>query len=255
MRESFVIHAEYIEDLPEEYKNTYLHYIYNYGIFDEEPAGLEGFEKSIWIKIKRRIDQDRIAYEERKEKNRKRQEEWRKNQGLAKNNSVNTEPVETVSSATPSQTEYSKQIFNIFREASLPCAKNNEISFLQSDFMNGLSFIHKSEELKGIHSDDVLEACRNYVTVLEDPECYLTQKLSFYSLVKSKFFYSLLPANFDKENFRNYKNKTGTSATTEKKWYEEKPCPSCNAKKVVWSNTHNNYQCECCKKIFKIGEF
>ena len=32
MRESFVLHAEYIEDLPQEYKMKFLGFIYNYGI-------------------------------------------------------------------------------------------------------------------------------------------------------------------------------------------------------------------------------
>lgn len=260
MRESFVIHAEYIEDLPDECKITYLQYIYNYGIFDEEPKNLKGFENSIWIKIKRRIDQDRMAYEERKEKNRRRQEEWRKKKEAEE---PATETVSTGSEnvpyiCTPSQTELSKIIFNIFSKAGLPCNKNNEISFLQSDFALGLNEIHKAPELKGLHSDDIIKACENYVAVLEDPETYVTSKMSFLKLVQSKLFYNLLPANYDKTNFVSYKNnqKTTTPASTasSKKWYEETPCPSCKEKKVVWSNSHNYYRCECCGHTYKIGE-
>lgn len=253
MRESFVIHAEYIEDLPEDFKDTYLHYIYNYGIYDSEPAGLEGFEKSIWIKIKRRIDQDRNAYEERKKKNRKRQEEWRKKQGLVEE--AVSEPSEVPSKLTPSQTEYSKQIFNVFKNAGLPCNKNNEISFMMQDFANGLSYIHKTPELKSVHSSDIIEACKNYVTVLNDSSCYITAKLSFFALVKSKFFYNLLPANFDKGNFKNFKKSDDKEQKESEIWYEEKPCSKCGQNRVIWHNDLSKYICESCHKVFTIGEF
>lgn len=66
MRESFVIHNEYIEDLPEESKGEFLLYIYNYGIKGEEP-NLDGFAKTIWVKIKRRIDFDFEEWKKSKE--------------------------------------------------------------------------------------------------------------------------------------------------------------------------------------------
>lgn len=62
MRESFVLHAEYIEDLPEELKGAFLSYIYEYGINEIEPE-LSGLELTVWLKIKRRIDDDVSAYE------------------------------------------------------------------------------------------------------------------------------------------------------------------------------------------------
>ena len=62
MRESFVVHAEYIEDLPEEMKGKFLRYVYEYGIKGIEPE-LAGLEKTVWVKIKRRIDDDVSAFE------------------------------------------------------------------------------------------------------------------------------------------------------------------------------------------------
>ncbi len=62
MRESFVLHAEYIEDLPEDLKGAFLRYIYEYGINETEPE-LSGLELTVWLKIKRRIDDDVQAYE------------------------------------------------------------------------------------------------------------------------------------------------------------------------------------------------
>ncbi len=61
MKDSFVIHSEYIEDLPEENKPEYLMYIYNYGCKGIEPE-LTGLALTVWIKIKRRIDEDEEAY-------------------------------------------------------------------------------------------------------------------------------------------------------------------------------------------------
>ena len=64
MRESFVFHSEYIADLPEEYKATFAMYTINYGLNNEEPAIAEGtLEQALWIKIARRIDQEREKYE------------------------------------------------------------------------------------------------------------------------------------------------------------------------------------------------
>ena len=64
MRESFVVHAEYIEDLPEELKTTFLRYVYDYGINSIEP-NLSGLELTVWLKIKHRIDKDTAAYDRR----------------------------------------------------------------------------------------------------------------------------------------------------------------------------------------------
>ena len=63
-RESFVIHAEYIDDLPDEYKGDFLMYIYDYGINGNAPE-LAGLENAIWLKIKRRIDADTSTYDKK----------------------------------------------------------------------------------------------------------------------------------------------------------------------------------------------
>lgn len=63
MRESFVIHTEYIEDLPEENKAEFLLYIYEYGAKGIVPE-LKGFANTVWLKIQRRIDADIEQYED-----------------------------------------------------------------------------------------------------------------------------------------------------------------------------------------------
>lgn len=104
---------------------------------------------------------------------------------------------------SPPQTEYSKKIFEIFKNARLPCAKENEISFLQTDFKNAISAIHRKEELQNVHSDDIIQACRNFTDIYSNPDTYcgFRQKIGFYQLVQKQWFYDLLPANFDKNRF------------------------------------------------------
>ena len=63
MRESFVFHAEYIEDLPDDYKAAFIVYTVNYGLNGEEPPlSYETLEYSLWKKIARRIDAESEKY-------------------------------------------------------------------------------------------------------------------------------------------------------------------------------------------------
>lgn len=69
MRESFVFHAEYIADLPDEYKPEFMQATINYGLYDENSPFKDGtLEMALWVKIARRIDQEREKYERVKEK-------------------------------------------------------------------------------------------------------------------------------------------------------------------------------------------
>lgn len=120
---------------------------------------------------------------------------------------------------SPPQTEYSKKIFEIFKNARLPCAKENEISFLQTDFKNAISAIHRKEEFQNVHSDDIIQACRNFTDIYANPDTYcgFRQKIGFYQLVQKQWFYDLLPANFDKNRFlvRKADNQEETQRTPE----------------------------------------
>ena len=69
MRESFVFHAEYIADLPDDYKAEFMQATINYGLYGENPQFKDGtLEMALWAKIARRIDQEREKYERVKEK-------------------------------------------------------------------------------------------------------------------------------------------------------------------------------------------
>lgn len=172
--------------------------------------------------------------------------------------SVSDSKTPTPSTMSKQQENYSKKVFQIFKEAGLPCAKENEISFLQTDFKNAISFIHKSDELKNFTSADIIAACKNYISVLNDTDCYFKQKLNFFGLVKSKIFYDLLPNNFDINNFKRFKDKgisAGETEKPEKKVFASKPCPACGGTKVWWSQKAESYICDDCQKKFGFDEY
>lgn len=95
--------------------------------------------------------------------------------------------------------EYSKQVFDIFKEAGLPCCNKNEITFLQRDFAEGIGYLHRN--VPGLHSNEVLEACRNYVLVTKQNNAWFTGRYNFEKFAKLKNFKDFLPDNFRLENF------------------------------------------------------
>jgi len=183
------------------------------------------------------------------------------------NDNVNVNGNANIENCAPSfftgnQTNYSKQIFELFKNAGLPCARNNEISFLQTDFANAMRYLHSTPEFTNLHSNDCIQAVKNYIEVLKDNTCYVSQKMNFVSLVKSKLFYNLLPSNFVIENYKNYKNidSNGNSIPTEerdengqKKLFEV--CPKCKLKKIWYSNALQKFTCDNCHHVMKWEEF
>lgn len=64
MRESFVFHAEYIDDLPSQYKAEFMQYTVDYGLYGKTPPLSDyTLESALWAKIKRRIDKEAEKYE------------------------------------------------------------------------------------------------------------------------------------------------------------------------------------------------
>lgn len=81
MKESFVFHLEYIDDLPQEYKGKFTQYTVEYGLYGKNPPiQKETLEYSLWVKIARRIDAESSKYQEvserRKEAAKKRYEKY-----------------------------------------------------------------------------------------------------------------------------------------------------------------------------------
>ena len=64
MRESFIFHADYIDDLPPQHKAEFMQYTIDYGLYDKTPPlSADMLEYALWAKIKRRIDTEAEKYE------------------------------------------------------------------------------------------------------------------------------------------------------------------------------------------------
>lgn len=64
MRESFVFHLDYIDDLPPQYKAEFMQYTVDYGLYGKTPPlSDDTLESALWAKIKRRIDTEAGKYE------------------------------------------------------------------------------------------------------------------------------------------------------------------------------------------------
>lgn len=226
-KDSFLIHTEYIEDLPEENKADFLLYIYDYGSKGIEPA-LEGFAKTIWTKIKRRMDSDEESYEKRLNNLRKNKtspgaESTSNRHRIEPESTPNRDRVDGVSvyvydsvsdsvsefesesvsdgafapPLSPAQEDFSKQAFEIFKDAGLPCCEGNYLSFLQRDFKLGLPY------LRGYSTREALEACQNYASIFQKSTTdafWRKQKVAFDKFCERKIR-DFLPGNFVPEKY------------------------------------------------------
>ena len=274
-RESFIFHMEYIEGVPEELEAQYAMYAINYARYGKEPELTDWRDIRMWNKTKQRIDEEAEKYEKRCSnlKNHKKTD----TESTPSRDRIETEsateneqssgvyvseyefvnefenesdfdsdaPKVPVKESLPLQA-YAQKIFDIFKNAGLPCAKGNFISFLQRDFKNGMAYIHKN--IGNIHSDDVIGACENYAKTVNDLRSFITGKYSFERFVAFKNFIDYLPANYQPENFIDRKAQGGTSPPVAKKWQEE--CPDCKAKALEYSNTLEKYVCNNCGNVY-----
>lgn len=62
MRESFIFHFEYIEDIPEELQPTYVMYVINYARYGEEPTFDDWRDQRMWNRTKARMDEEASRY-------------------------------------------------------------------------------------------------------------------------------------------------------------------------------------------------
>ncbi len=147
------------------------------------------------------------------------------------------------------QNEYAKQVFDVFKNNSLPCSPF--VQFLQGDFMRALRTLHSRYKDYSLSSSDVIQACKNYVAVLNDPGDYFDRAMPFDRFVEHPSFKDFLPNAFVKSNWRRFSKdasaptppKTETPPATEN-------CPTCNKKTLVWLDEKQVYSCEHCKQKF-----
>lgn len=236
---------ESLKDLPDEQQLKFYRAITEYALDDTEPD-FTGLEKSLFTQIKFSLDEAKRRYEESrlngKKGGRPRKEEEKsieetekeeekkpplktekppffekkpplKTENLNENVYVDVyvDENENLNSSTLSQElkpqKYAQEVFDLFEKNNLPCCNKNFISFLQKDFKFALEYIHNADELRGIHSEDVIQAVKNYITVLKNKNTYLKNKYTFDRLVKIKNFKDFLPDNFVFENFTAWDKK------------------------------------------------
>lgn len=277
MRESFVFHSEFIDDLPEEYRLKFMTFAVNYGIYGIEPE-TEGLEEALWKKIKRRIDTDIETYEQKKNarsaagkkhkgnqysrqkelENRDKESElslFPEDEGgngeEDETKKTSREEERTLSVSEP-QSKMAKQIHEVFERNNLPCSPF--IGFLSGEFKRGISYIHRKLAEYRLTSEDIVKACENYASVVNDKNDFYDIRLSFDRFVESQKFLDFLPSAFVKENWRKWevKNKEAETEKTEEegfvKWADV--CPDCRKRELHWNNKLGLYKCFSCQKTF-----
>lgn len=290
-RESFIFHAEYIEDLPEENKAEFLMYVYNYAIKGIEPE-LSSFAKTAWIKIKRRIDQERELYEKKCSNLKQRQKKTPDTENNASetendlsdtdNEVSDTEKGSSETENAKSDGEYEFEFESEFEHESeseseapklpdpppLPAtayAKKIFDIFTSAGLPNASgkfpNFLQR--EFKNglayihktygrLHSDEVIGACENYARTVNDPESFITGKYSFDRFVTFKNFVDFLPSNYNTENFKDTKKITSADPPEKKSWKDN--CPHCGVKALAWDNDTQVYRCAKCGKTYTYEE-
>lgn len=65
MRDSFIFHFEYLEDIPDDLQAKYAMQIINYARYGEEPQCTDWRDQRMWNRIKERMDEETVKYEKK----------------------------------------------------------------------------------------------------------------------------------------------------------------------------------------------
>ena len=126
-KESFVFHAEYIQDIPEELQPTYAMYAINYALKGIEPAFTDWRDIRDWNKVKSRIDTEINQWEEIV----KARSEAGRNGGIK--------------SGISRRSKRSTASENEANEAQLQTSKQNEANEAVSEFVSVNEFVNEYE--------------------------------------------------------------------------------------------------------------
>jgi predicted RNA-binding Zn-ribbon protein involved in translation (DUF1610 family) len=292
VRESFIFHAEYIADIPEELQPQYAMHAINYALKGIEPELADWRDIKMWNAIKSRIDSERELYEKKcsnlKQKQ-KKTPDTENNASETENDLSETDNEVSDTEKGSSETEKAKSdgeyefefeseheteretesdAENAPRRESPPAQVYAKKIFdifhdggLPCARNNPLSFLQR--EFKNgmayirktygpLHSDEIIGACENYAKTVNDPESFITGKYSFDRFVTFKNFVDFLPANYNAENFRDTKKVAATEKKIRAEWKDT--CPACGKKSLAWNNQSQKYVCEDCGREFKYEE-
>ncbi len=127
--------------------------------------------------------------------------EENKNPNVNLNYNENLNENGNIAFISPQSEVYANEVFNVLVDNDLPCCNKNIISFMQRDFRNAMETIHRT--MHGIHSDEVIQAVKNYALVVNDPRTWhgWKAKKTFDRFVSWERFKDFLPGNFVLENF------------------------------------------------------
>lgn len=271
MRESFVFHAEYIQDVPEELQPVYAMYAINYALKDIEPSFSDWRDIRDWNKVKTRIDVDCAQWEEVKTQ---RSEAGKKHSGnqytrrkteqmeqrsnpleqmeqrsncsnpMERNGTNGTVSVSVSEYVSVNESEYVSvsepprttlaEIRGILDENGFPCGKTVE-NFEASDADLAATKLRERQDMEGVSWTDVKDAVANYVLVVNDPGCYPSAQITFDKIVSLKNFRDYLPVNFRHENFIDFSGQKKTAPP--RKGTKDPPlpdvCPKCGKSNVT----------------------
>lgn len=274
--DSFVMYRSFHEALKELSREQYGNVMYainEYALDGVISQDLTGIEKAVFLMAKPQLDSNRQRRENGNQGGRpsKKQEKpmvfenenqekpmvienaenEKPNVNVNANENVNAKGNENLNAGaeialgSPFQANLSNQIFEIYEAEDLPHSKGGEISFIQKDFKNAISFIHSSPEYSGIHSDDIIQAVKNYAESLKNPNNYITQRMDFYTFARSKLFYKMLPGIYEGSDFTPFTQK-GRENTKPKREYIGDECPHCHKSTFYYNNDMGNYECDSC---------
>ncbi len=292
-RESFIFHAEYIEDLPEENKAEFLMYVYNYAIKGIEPE-LSSFAKTAWIKIKRRIDQERELYEKKCSNLRQKQKktpETENNSSETENDLSDTDNEVSDTEKGSSETEKAKSDgeyeFEFESEFEHESERETESDAQNAPRRESPPAQVYAQKIFDIFHEAGLPCARNnplsflqrefkngmaYIRKTYGPlhsdeiigacENYARTVNDPESFITGKYSFDRFVTfkNFvdflpANYNAENFRDTKKVTATEHKIRAEWKDeCPACGKKSLAWNNQSQKYVCDDCGREFKYEE-
>lgn len=102
---------------------------------------------------------------------------------------------------------FAEKVYQIWESAKLPCKRGGLPSFLQADMRNALAEMRQ----QNLTMDEVLQACKNYVEVIQNQNSWYTAKLPFENFMKETTVKRFLPDYYKKEYFINNNGNSGVN--------------------------------------------
>lgn len=200
---SYIMHSDYIENLPEDCKASFLLYIYNYCVKGEIPD-ISGFELSTWKFIQNRLDSDLERFEQTRQA---RSEAGKKHSG---NQYTRKQSEQNKASLINNGNQESLDANNLLKDFQDSCynliSEHNEkdvgvkIPIPDKSTFNTNECTEIINKLGREGVDNILCALKNYLYVAELDNCW-KKIFSIQNFIKEYSFYK--PDFFDVNKYQN----------------------------------------------------